>query len=346
MMVPTRTASNPTEHPDEDLRERFLRVSLRWQLAQYEMVSLAAMIEETGAWVGYAPSCVHWIAGALDMELCTAREWIRVGKALHDLPYLDAAFDSGLSYSKIRVLTRVATRENERELLELAYETPAGKLGPVLAKWLGDREDPAETCARQRRARSVSWWIEPDGMVHGNFRLPATEGKQLTAAIDTLVRRAHLGGAPGNASADASDPWPSIVQQRADALVALITGGGTKFVTEVVLHLRGDGATFDDGTPIPWPDLEALLPESFVRALIHDADRRPINASGRQRHPTARQKAVVLEAHGACVDCGSTDFLEFDHDPPYTRTGRTVVDELVPRCWPCHRRRHDGLDAA
>ena len=186
----------------------------------------------------------------------------------------------------------------------------------------------------------MSSWIEPDGMVHGTFRLAATEGKRLTTAIDAAVRRAHLGGRPGGASADASCPWPSIAQQRADALVELLTGGGVDITTEVVVHLRGDGATYDDGTPIPWPDLESVLPESFVRALIHDADRRPINASGRQRNPTARQRAVVLEQQSACVDCGSTEFLELDHDPAYEETGHTVVGELVPRCLRCHRLRH------
>ena len=134
MMLDTRTTSALQVDPDEGLREQFLRVSLGWQLAQYQMIKLAAEIDERRAWVGDAASCAHWIAGALDMELCTAREWIRVGRALRELPHTDAAFDYGLSYSKVRVLTRVATRDNERELLDIAYTTPSGRLGPVLAK--------------------------------------------------------------------------------------------------------------------------------------------------------------------------------------------------------------------
>jgi hypothetical protein len=77
-----------------------------------------------------------------------------------------------------------------------------------------------------------------------------------------------------------------------------------------------------------------------VRALIHDAEGRPINASGRHRHPTTRQRRVVHERDRACVDCGSTEFLEYDHDPSYEQSGRTVVDELRSRCWACHRKRH------
>ena len=43
---------------------------------------------------------------------------------------------------------------------------------------------------------------------------------------------------------------------------------------------------------------------------------------------------MVLEKHPACVDCGSTEFLEFDHDPPYEQTGRTRVDQLWPAAGP------------
>jgi hypothetical protein len=77
-----------------------------------------------------------------------------------------------------------------------------------------------------------------------------------------------------------------------------------------------------------------------VRALIHDAESRPINASGKQRHPTARQRRVVQARDCACVDCGSTEFLQYDHDPDYDRSKRTIVDELRLRCRACRRARH------
>ena len=112
--------------------------------------------------------------------------------------------------------------------------------------------------------------------------------------------------------------------------------------TEVVLHVRGDGCTLDDGTPIAGSVVERIAPESFLRVLIHDAERRPINASGRHRHPTTRQKRVVHERDRGCVDCGSTTLLEADHDPDFAITGHTLVDELKERCWTCHRGRHRG----
>ncbi len=124
----------------------------------------------------------------------------------------------------------------------------------------------------------------------------------------------------------------------------LIEGGGTTIETEVVIHVRGDGCTLDDGTPISGSVVERIATKSFLRALIHDADRRPINASGRQRHPTQRQKRVVHERDAGCVDCGASSMLELDHDPEFAVSGHTVVDELFERCWTCHRARHAATE--
>ncbi len=105
------------------------------------MVTLVAALDASGEWTADdAPTCAHWVGEALDVEVCTAREWLRIGTALVGLPMIDGAFDEGLvSSSKVRMLTRVATAANEVELLALAAGTPAGRLGRALAVWLSAR---------------------------------------------------------------------------------------------------------------------------------------------------------------------------------------------------------------
>ena len=134
---------------------------------------------------------------------------------------------------------------------------------------------------------------------------------------------------------------PTMAEQRADALVLLFLGLPVDITTEVVLHVRGDGNTFNDGTPITTNAIARQLDDSFIRLLIHDAEGRPIDATNRRRHPTKRQARLVMEQHDhECVDCGSTMLLELDHNPPYEQTRHTVTSELEPRCAPCHRARH------
>ncbi|MFN8036795.1 MAG: DUF222 domain-containing protein [Acidimicrobiia bacterium] len=341
------------------LREQLVAAGRSCEHWQRRVVHLATALDCSGEWaLDGARTCAHWIAGALDVEVCTAREWVRIGRALAELPAIDAAFAAGrVSYSKVRALTRVATADNEAELCALAERTPAGRLSCALAAWLAGREAPEQTEQRQREARSLSWWLEPDGMVAGRFRLAPLAASALIAAIDLRVLRnrrpARLNAEGGmDASVDAWMPrsavsWPSVAQQRADALVDIVRdGSGGGVVTEVVLHVRGDGCTLDDGTPIAGSVVERVAPSSLLRALIHDAAGRPINASGRQRHPTLRQQRVVHERDRACVDCGTTELLELDHEPAYEHTGHTVVDELRLRCWTCHRARHRNTEDA
>ena len=134
---------------------------------------------------------------------------------------------------------------------------------------------------------------------------------------------------------------PSVGQQRADAFVLLFLGRNINVTTEVLIHIRGDGTTFDDGTPITNNAVCKQLDQSFTRMLIHDTSRTPIDATNRRRHPTTRQKRVVLETHNQeCVDCQSTELLELDHNPPFEQTRHTITTELEPRCAPCHRARH------
>ena len=51
----------------------------------------------------------------------TAREKVRVAHALKTLPLIAEAFSKGeISYSKVRAMSRIATSENESNLLTIA----------------------------------------------------------------------------------------------------------------------------------------------------------------------------------------------------------------------------------
>lgn len=338
--------ANPRGNVGESLRAAVLAAGQRWASGQRELVRLVRELDVSGEWAADGqPSCAHWVAAALDIELSTAREWLRVGRALAELDVIAGAFQRGrLSYSKVRALTRVATVESQAELCGLAERVPAERLARAVADWLGRHETPAQTAARHHVARSFTSRLDVDGMVVGSYRLPPAEAAKISTPVDTLVVQRRPAPTDVDASADASTTpsnarWPSIAQQRADALVEVVSGGAA-ISTEIVMHVRADGCSLDDGSPIAGNVIERIAPEAFLRVLIHNAEGHPINASGKQRHPTDRQRRVVKARDGCCVDCGSTEFLQYDHEPGYDRSKHTIVDELRLRCWACHRHRH------
>ena len=345
-MANATAARAETEEKRPSLRAKVVAAGARWAAGQRQLVRLVAELDASGEWAADGTSsCARWVAEALNIEVSTVREWLRIGRMLVRLPIIDAAFDDGrLSYSKLRVLTRVAKPENEAELCAMAESVPAGKLRQKIAAWLQRHETPEETEARHHKSRGLWWRLDVDGMESGCFRLPPVYAAAVRASVDAMVVRGGPRDAPAGASNE--DRWPTIGQQRADALIDLARGGGAEVATEIVIHVRADGCTLDDGTPIAGSLVERIAPDAFLRALIHDAESHPINASGLQRHPTARQRRVVQERDRACVDCGATEFLQYDHDPDHDESHRTVVEELFLRCWLCHRARHRRARAA
>lgn len=312
-------------------------VEVGWRASddQSLVVSLAAEFADSDEWAraGYSTPG-RWIAEMLEIAPRTANEWIRVGRCLRELPLTKSALGHRrISFTKAKELTRSATPANEGDLLDIAERTPASKLSREIAAYL-QRSEPGEVIdQRQHDARSVRWQAEADGTVLFTMRLPPVDASFLASGIDAEVMR------QARVQRDSS-LWPSLAQQRADAVSALFRAGSSTASAEVIVHVRGDGATLDDGTPITETAVAELVDEAFIRVLIHDAEGRPINASSRQRHPTTRQKRVVKERDRACVDCGSAELHEYDHVPAFEESKRTVVDELELRCAVCHTFRH------
>lgn len=359
------TVSDPGRSNDQDpatLEQTVLDAAQMLHTSRYRLINALAAYDRTGHWAfSGATTCAHWAAGRLGVAVSTAREWLRIGHALESLPAVaEAMADRRLSYCAVRTLTRVAVDhpDHQEELVALSERSRPGDLGRDLARWAMGHDTDEQHDERERRDTHLSTRIDPDGMGVLHARLPAIELGRIQAAIDCLVMQFT--------SADLGVTRPSLGQQRAQALIDLvITSGagdsarasgpnesgtgtttpGPRVDTEVIVHVRADGVSLHDGTPLADSVIAHLIDTSFIRMLIHDAENRPVNASVRRRHPTTRQKRVVDEKNPQCVDCGGTELLEYDHRPPYRTSRRTHTDELFRRCPLCHALRHqrDGI---
>src|SRR4051812_43352064 len=80
-------------------------------------------------------SMAHWLSWKCSLSLVTARDHVRVARALEDLPLVRARFGRGeLSFSKVRALCRIITiPEIEAELVELATVATAAQLDLISA---------------------------------------------------------------------------------------------------------------------------------------------------------------------------------------------------------------------
>lgn len=337
-----------------------MALTRQMQADEAELVRLVGEYDQVQGWAQWgAISCAHWLADLCGLDLSTAREKVRVARALKTLPQVDAAFgERKLSYAQVRQVTRVATPEDEAEVLAACESVPANQLPRVLAAWSNRRSDPHEVARRQHEARSLTIRTEVDGMVVVTTRFPPEAAARWLALIDAEVARPRRSHASADASSESSDEpcrpsgRTSWAQQRADAQIRLVERlldrtceeDPWTLLPQIVVHVRPEGAELDDGTPVLAPVIERMACSGLVRALIHDTAGRPIDASPQRRFPTRRQETVVRARDRCCrfPGCEARRFLHVHHLRPVAAGGPTVVPNLVLLCSHHHHLVHEG----
>jgi hypothetical protein len=114
--------------PVEELGQEIAVLAVHIDAATHRLLECIRHFDEAGGWYQQgAQSCAHWLAWRVGWDPATAREKVRVARALGKLPAIDQALKTGkLSYAKARALTRIAKPETEAELVAMsAYATGA-----------------------------------------------------------------------------------------------------------------------------------------------------------------------------------------------------------------------------
>ena len=123
----------PEQLNDQALEAEICSTFARRDAESQRVLALIREHDARGTWCGWGiRSCAHWLMWRCGLGAGTAREKVRVARALGTLSTFDAMLRTGeLSYSKVRAATRVATAENEAELARLAKTTTAAQLESV-----------------------------------------------------------------------------------------------------------------------------------------------------------------------------------------------------------------------
>ena len=243
-LVPLASNAPENERLDrtgaEELGERIQHQAAVIAAATCELLLMVGEFDARGAlgWFVGFKSTAHWLSWSCSMAPGTAREHVRVARALQSMPLTVAEFRAGrLSYSKVREMTRVADRVDERVLVELAKAMTASQLSRTISGFVaveGSR-------LGQDAVRQAAWFVREDGMVEIRAVLPAEVGAELITALELAMDRD--GSAPptdeheptgGDPAAPADERAPSsdeldaeatttatLEQRRADALHSL-----------------------------------------------------------------------------------------------------------------------------
>jgi hypothetical protein len=119
---PVAVPEDPGPVPLERLEAQICELAGHLAAATCRFLVLLADFDARRGWASWEmSSCAAWLSWKCQMTAGTAREHVRVARAMRDLPVIRAEFGAGrLSYAKVRALTRIATPENEAGLAEIA----------------------------------------------------------------------------------------------------------------------------------------------------------------------------------------------------------------------------------
>ncbi len=275
----------------------------------------------------------HYIAWACSMSPGTAREHVRVARALRDLPRVAGLMAQGrLSYSKVRELTRITGHLAEDALCELALEMTASQLARTVAAY----RTAAGTRIQQLDKRRFTVANNPDGMTRITIVLPTEEAALITAAVEAAVRRTQ----PEQPDTDPSpESGPGV---RLD-----VPAGTSRYSSpERATTATADNATTGDALPAqPAPEPvpagthpRSQTPPDRVQAILDVAAGYLDTLPG---EPTDDHTLVIVQVNAAQLlntpgAAADTDTAVLDADADTAR-----LAELV-----CHVEGHGPIEAA
>jgi hypothetical protein len=329
----------PIERPLELIEREICELAAHIAAATCRWLLLVAEFDERQGWASWGTqSCAHWLSWRCSIGATAAREHVRVARRLPELPLIREAFAAGrLSYSKARALTRVATTDNEAALVEIAEHATGAQLERLVSKYqLAARASASVAEASHERRGLVCRW---DGDM---LRLEGTLDAEAGAAVLRALSAAE------EQLPDIEGVTPS--QRRADALVALASGGGSG--CELVVHVDADSLAaeatverceLEDGPPVA-PETARRLGCDAAVVRVFEREGQPLSVGRRTRRIPPAIRRALRSRDGGCQfpGCDHQRYLHAHHIKHWARGGETALDNLVQLCSHHHRLVHEG----
>jgi hypothetical protein len=333
------------------LGDRIAKLSAQLNADSYRLLALIAEFDRLEGWKreGFA-SCVSWLAYRTRLDKITAREKVRVARALTQLPKTSEAMGRGeLSFSQVRAITRAADPDSEEELLEHARTMSAAQLEKLARSWKKlAREDEAALEARIHASRTLSIFPNEEGAYLIRGRLEPEVAVLLMRAIEAASDALYQGSVP--------DVTPE--QRRADALALLVEralargfdpsdapeGASAEALPmseryTVLVHVEADGgAHLEDGTRVSSETARRIACDASVVRVS-----RTNEIEGKRRSvPRRLARALQIRDRGCRFPgCGSR-FVHAHHIQHWADGGPTRLSNLVSLCAQHHRLLHEG----
>ena len=346
----------------EALEEEIAVLAAHIHAGTHRLLTLIAEFDRLRGWeIGGHRSCAHWLSFRTGIDLGACREKVRAARALVELPLTSASMSRGeLSFSAVRALTRVATPENETDLLDLARGATTADLERMVRAWkLGSREKEADRERARQESRCLSVYPDPDGLYEVRGQLTPEQGallmRAVEAASDVLYREKARDVSTETSPEEAARLRADALALVAERALAAGFGGtplsGTKAERyQVVLHVDADTLR-EEGSALARSDLDGTrvsaetsrrlsCDASVVDVRIDDRGTLDVGRKRRTISPALRRALEVRDRGCRFPGCGLR-FTDAHHVRHWADGGETKLENLVLLCGHHHRLLHE-----
>jgi hypothetical protein len=345
--------------PLEQLEAIIFQGAANLTAAEHDWLLAVAEFDRREGWkLWECYSCAAWLSWQAGLDIRAAREKVRVARALEQFPLIASAMATGqLSYSKVRAVTRIATPECERALVEMALAGTTNHVERIVSAYRRAEPIAVDRERVQSAGRSLRHEIDDDGSVVITVRLPAEAGVAVLSAIEQFV-------APSVPEPDGTRT--PLAARRADALVDLAVAAHEQATDAersspylVTVHVAesalqgGDGCCEIDGHGDSIGHPIGVCVDTALR-LSCDADIQTVVSDNNgdikrvgRRHGsvrgTLRRKVEHRDDHRCQMPgCQRRAFLEVHHIRHRFHGGDNQLPNLTLLCRFHHHRLHEG----
>ena len=317
--------------PVERLEEQICELAGHLTAATCRFLMLLADFDERHGWAAYdMSSCSAWLSWKCQMASGTAREHVRVARALRSLPVIRGEFGAGrLSYAKVRALTRIATQETDAGLAEMAKPMTGNQLERFAR---AHRSVTEQDDAQARVRRRLTWRFDDDGSLSASLRLPPLQGAMLLQAL-----RAALGDLehPHEESASAETAEMSATREQRRDVSDSSSNLADALVEIAEAFLGGKISTADN------PDLYQVIVHAGTDVV---APPEPAAASAETPEAVSAETPETPETSATVGDPADPRRCHVEDGPAVSLTTGQMLACSATMSWMLHDRRGNLLD--
>ena len=173
---PALPACDPTN--ESAIKQRLKALSQDITSHHADLLELLVRFDDLQGWTNTGAShCAAWMNTEIGISIQLGWEYLRVGRQLAELTTLRALFRAGkLSWSKVRLITRVANTDNEKLLCHAALDASVSDVKRLCEgyRWDDNNDEVAENnqALQQWDSRSFTWNETSNGCTRIQLVLP------------------------------------------------------------------------------------------------------------------------------------------------------------------------------